>query len=90
MGLRLIGDFFFFFQNFQSLEIIGDMYRDTEAFCDYSRNSPEATKNKIKVHIFGNKNQKNLEDENIARKNKQIVGKKLPNKNDPYAFCHDL
>ena len=32
--LILIGELFF--QKFQSLEIIGDMYRYTEAFCHYS------------------------------------------------------
>ena len=30
-----------FFHIFQSLEIIGDMYQHTEAFCHYSSNSPE-------------------------------------------------
>ena len=30
-----------FFRNFQSLEVIGDMYQYTEAFCHYSWNSPE-------------------------------------------------
>ena len=34
LRLILIGERFF--QNFQSLEIIGDMYQCTEAFCHYS------------------------------------------------------
>ena len=42
LRLILIGEFFF--QNFQSLEIIGDMCRYTEAFCHYSWNSPEEAK----------------------------------------------
>ena len=33
---RLINIGELFFQNSQSLEIIGDLYQDTEAFCHYS------------------------------------------------------
>ena len=58
-GVRLIGVTAYlgsflsesvFFRHFQSLEIIRDMYRYTEAFCHYSCNScnpPEATKNQV-------------------------------------------
>ena len=41
--LILIGECFFC--NFQSLEIIGDMYQYTEAFFHYPWNSPEPKKN---------------------------------------------
>ena len=36
LGLRLILIGERFFHNFQSLEIIGDVYQYTEAFCHYS------------------------------------------------------
>ena len=45
-----------FFHNYQFLEIIGDVYECTEAFCHYSRNSPEPKISRsFTIPIFGEK-----------------------------------
>ena len=77
-GLRLILIGERFSHNFQSLEVIGDMYQYTEAFCDYSWNSPEAKKSRSSIFThLGNKIGKYGKIE-IFRENKcRKFGKKL-------------
>ena len=66
-----------FFQKFQSFEIIGDMYRYTEAFCYYSWNAPEAKiSSSLTFQNLEKKTQENMEDWKIARKQCRKFGKK--------------
>ena len=69
-----------FLHNFQSLEIIGDIYQYTEAFCHNSWNSPELKNTKfVNIQIFGGKKQENMEDWKVARKEcRKIVTKYFP------------
>ena len=68
-----------FFHNFQSLEIIGGMYRYTEAFCHSLFVKSSGTKNIkfVNIPIFGKKTkQENMEDSKIARKKCRKFGRK--------------
>ena len=76
-----------FFLIFSSLEIIGDMYQDTEAFCHYvfvkfSRSE------KIRFVKFpisgGGKSGKSGRLKNCAKKNEKYGKTKLSDKNGPY------
>ena len=74
--LLLIGDFFF--QNFQSLEIIVDVYRDTEAFCHYFVKFSRSNKiRKVKLRVFGGGGNRNIcTMKKLREKNMEIMGKK--------------
>ena len=80
VGVRLILIGERFFHNFESMEIIGDMYQSTEAFCHYSLNSPEGKKNNlVKFHTFGKKkNRKVWKIEKLREKNVQNLGENPP------------
>ena len=82
-GLILIGECFF--QKFQSLEIIGDMYWYTEAFCHYSWNSPEEAKisSSLTFQYLEQKKNRNIwKIEKLREKNIENLDKKLSDKND--------
>ena len=79
MTLRLVLIRGLFPQNFQSLEIIGDMYQDTEAFCHYSLNSPESNIIRL-VKLLGKKIEKTWKMEKLREKDMEIMGEKLSDK----------
>ena len=76
-----------FFQNFQSLETIGNMYQYTEAFCHYSWNSPEQKISSSLTFQYLERKQENMEDWKIARNKCRKLGEKLSDKNDPKKGC---
>ena len=79
----LIGERFFS-QNFLSLEIIGNMYQYTEAFCHYSWNYPEEAEisSSLTSQYLGKRNRKKWKIEKLRETNVEKLGKKLPDKND--------
>ena len=80
--LFLIGERFF--HNFQRLEINGDMYQYTEAFCHYSWTSPRARKSSsLTFQYLEKKNRKIKMIEKLREKNVEIMENKLSDKNDP-------
>ena len=76
--LILLGDRFF--HNFQISEIIGDMYRYTEAFCHCSWNSPEAEQKTSSLNFtyFRKKIRKYGRLKNCARKMSTLWKKSYP------------
>ena len=66
------------FHNFQSLEIIRNMYQYTEAFCHYSWNSSQEKKSCHLNFTYLEKNRKIWKIEKSREKNVEIIEKSSP------------